>query len=273
MDIEKDSISGAAVLTERALNHLYNLSSVEYSSRKEFLSFIRKECSKISESQKSMISLRNELFFVLKAAEGAETLEEAKENLEKSILDRLQFLKDTETAIIEYGITLIRKGATILTHSRSSTVEKILFSAYKKTPFDVVVTESRPNCEGRLLAEALGRDGIPVTFIVDAAASFFTPDLVLVGADSVTPHYVINKIGTKFLAACFPTYVACATNKFTTEDLFIEEKDPEEVLEQEYENVTVRNYYFDRTPLDLVKGFITEYGIFTPEKVKSLFQY
>jgi translation initiation factor eIF-2B subunit delta len=273
MDIEKDNISGAAVLTERALTYLYDLSREKYSSKDEFLSLIRKECLKISESQKSMISLRNELSLVLKAAEEAETLEGARKNLEKSIHDRLQFLKDTETAIIEYGVTLIRKGVTILTHSRSSTVEKILLSAYEKTPFHIVVTESRPNCEGRLLAETLGRNGIPVTLIVDAAASSFFPDLVLVGADSVTPHHIINKIGTKFLAACFPTYVACTTNKFTTEDVPIEEKDPREVLEQEYENVTVRNYYFDRTPLDLVKGFITEYGIFTPEKVKSLFQH
>lgn len=272
MDIEDDNLSGAAVLTEKALTHLDALAKKEYSSQEEFLSTMKKECLHLVQSQKSMASLKNELLHVLRNAEKGETLEEAKKLVTQSVKERLQFLKKAEIKIIQYGTSLIREGSTVLTHSRSSTVEKILINAYLKIPFHIVVTESRPNCEGRLLAETLSAKGIPLTFIVDTAATLFNPDLVLVGADAVTPHYVINKIGTKFLAASFPTYVACSTNKFTKKRVAIEEKNPEEVLkkEEKYKNVQVKNYYFDGTPLNCIKGFITEYGILPPEKVKSL---
>ncbi len=271
MNIEDDNISGAAILTERALNYLYSLIDREYSSKDDFLSFLEKECLRLSESQKSMISLRNELSYVLKGAEKGETLEEAKQKLKESVEERLCFIKETEATITQLGVSLITEGSQVLTHSRSSTVEKVLFRAYQEKSFDLIVCESRPNYEGRLLAEAFGKAGVPVTLVVDSAASFFNPDIVLVGADSITPDHVINKVGTRFLASCFPVYVACSANKFTTEDVVIEEKDPKEVLEEPYKNVSVRNYYFDRTPLTCMTGFITEYGILTPQEVKSLF--
>ncbi len=270
---EENNLSGAAVLTERALAHLSTLMAKEYLSRDDFLLSLKKECISLSRSQKSMASLYNELFYVLKAAEKEENLEEAKDAAKTSIKERLDFLKKAETAIIEYAMTLFSESITVLTHSRSSTVEKILIHAYQKAPFYVVVTEGRPNFEGRLLAETLSAHGIPVTFVVDAAATLFSPDFVLVGADAVTPRHVINKIGTKFLALTFPTYVACSTSKFTTREVIIEEKNPEEVLkienERKYKKIQVKNYYFDGTPLEYIKGFITEYGILTPEKVKS----
>ncbi len=296
MRIEDDHLSGAAVLTERALDYLFALADREYSSSDDFLSFLRKECLKLSESQKSMVSLRRELSHVMcmvekakkeketekrkkkekrkgkrKGRETEEILEELKQVLRQSAAERLHSLREAETRIIQTGTSLIKEGSLLLTHSRSSTVEKILLHAYQKKWFRVIVTESRPNFEGNLLAEILGKAGIPVTLIVDAAASVFNPDVVLVGADSITPEYVINKIGTRFLAACFPTYVACSTNKFTEEEVIIEERDPAEVLTEQYENVTIRNYYFDRTPLKFIAGFITEHGILTPEKVKSYF--
>lgn len=271
MKIEDDNLSGAAVLTEKALTYLNTLTDKEYSSREDFLSTMKKECLRIVKSQKSMVSLRNEFSHVLRDADKGETLEEVQTLVKQSVKERLQFIKKAETKIIQYGTSLIREGSTVLTHSRSSTVEKILTNAYLRMPFHIVVTESRPACEGRLLAETLSEKGIPSTFIVDTAAALFNPDLVLVGADAVTPHYVINKIGTKFLAATFPTYVACSTNKFTKKRVTIEEKNPEEVLkkDEKYKNVQVKNYYFDGTPLNYVKGFITEYGILPPEKVKS----
>jgi translation initiation factor eIF-2B subunit delta len=270
MDISEDNISGAAVLTERALTSLYKMAEKEYSSPEEFFTALRRECSTIVQSHRSMISLQNELYLIIKAAEREETLEEMIPSVKRKISERLQFLKKAEANIVHYGSTLIKEDSTVLTHSRSSIVEKILIYAYERVHFSIIVTESRPNFEGRLLAECFNRKGISVTFIVDAAVTLFNPDLVLVGADSVTPRFVINKIGTKFLATLFPTFVACTTNKFTRSNITIEEEDPQEVLKGKYENINVKNYYFDGTPLNLMKGFITEYGILTPEKVRSL---
>ena len=269
MSIEDDTMSGAAVLTGKALIYLYRLSDKRYPSKDEFLSHIEEEVLKITRSHKSMISLKNEMFRILEAAEKGEDLQQAQQNAKEAVRERVQFLKKAETTIIQHATSLISKGCTILTHSRSSTVEKILISAYRKFPFFIIVTESRPNYEGRLLAQSLAQHSIPVTLIVDTAASLFSPDFVLVGADAVTSHYVINKIGTKFLAQSFPTYVACSTSKFTRQDVVIEEKDPREILKEKNDLITVKNYYFDGTPLEFMKGFITEYGILPPEKVKA----
>ncbi len=269
MSIEDDNLSGAAVLTGKALIYLYRLTDKKYPSKDEFTSCIEKEVLKISRSHKSMISLKNELFRVLEAAEKGETLQEAQKNVKQAVRERVQFLKKAETTIIQHGTSLISRGCTVLTHSRSSTVEKILINAYRKAPYYIIVTESRPNYEGRQLAQSLAQHSIPVTLIVDMAATLFSPGLVLVGADAVTPHYVINKVGTKFLAKTFPTYVACSTSKFTRQDIVIEEKDPREILEEENDNIQVKNYYFDGTPLEYIRGFVTEYGILTPEKVKA----
>jgi ribose 1,5-bisphosphate isomerase len=274
MDIEDDNLSGAAVLTEKALIYLYKLSDKKYKSQDEFLSTLKRDCLNIIQAHKSMISLRNELSHVVRAAEKSQTLKEAQQSAKQATKERVQFLKQAEKTIIQYGVSLIKEGMTVLTHSRSSTVEKILIYAYNYNPFHIIVTESRPNYEGRLLAESLSEKGIPTTFIVDTAATLFNPDLVLLGADSVTPHYVINKIGTKFLASLFPTYVACSTSKFTTKHVTIGEKNPDEVLkpQEKHKNIQVKNFYFDGTPIECIKGFITEYGILPPEKVKAALQ-
>ena len=274
MNFRDDNLSGASVLTERALTYLYKLADKKYESQDEFLSTVKKECLTLIRSQKSVISLQNELSRILRSAEKGETLVDAQKNVKVTAKERIQFLKKAETNIVYYGMSIIREGCTVLTHSRSSTVEKILINAYQKAPFYIIATEGRPNCEGRLLVESLSENRIPSTYIVDAAATLFSPDFALVGADAVTPQFVINKIGTKFLATNFPMYVACTTNKFTRKKVTIEEKDPDEVLKYDgkYEHVEVKNYYFDGTPIDCIKGFITEYGILAPEKVKSLLQ-
>ncbi|MBU7019006.1 MAG: hypothetical protein HXS44_15965 [Theionarchaea archaeon] len=274
MNFEDDSLSGATALTEKALTYIYKLADKKYSTRDDFLSTLKKESLSITKSQKSMVSLQNELSRVLRGAEKGEDLVKAQRNAKICAKERLQFLKKAETNIIYYGISLIREGCTVLTLSNSSIVEKILIHAYERIPFYIIATESRPNYEGRLLAESLNDKEIPVTLIVDAAATLFDPDIVLVGADSITPNFLINKVGTKFLATSFPTYVACCTNKFTKKKIMIEEKDPNEVLPgaNRYENLRVKNYYFDGTPLDCIRGFITEYGILSPEKVRSLLQ-
>lgn len=270
MRIEDDNLSGAAVLTEKALNYLCDLADNFYPSYDVFLSSLKKECQNLAQSHESMISLKNELSLVLKSTEKSHTLEEAQKTLKNITKERIQFLKNAETTTVQYGTSLIKENATVLTHSRSSAVEKILMCAHQKTSFHLIVTESRPNREGTLLAQTLAEKGIPVTLIVDAAATLFSPDVVLVGADSITPTHVVNKIGTKFLASSFNTFVVCTSSKFTTQDVTIEEKDPREVLKESHKNITVKNYYFDRTPLDYFKGFITEYGIKTPQEIRSL---
>ncbi|MBU7031616.1 MAG: hypothetical protein HXS53_03720 [Theionarchaea archaeon] len=270
MRVEDDTLSGAAVLTEQVLHYIQELTRREYPSREAFLTVLCAESSRLSESQKSMASIQGVLSRACSDAQGGKTLEEAKERARHSADIQLKTIHDAESSVTIHGSSLIKEGFQVLTHSRSSTVEKILVHAARETSFHLLVTESRPQNEGKILAETLVEKGIPVMFIVDAAAGAFDPDLVLVGADAVTPYYVVNKIGTSLLAARFPVHVACTTHKFTCQEVEIDEQDPGEILLNPHPGITVKNFYFDKTPLHMITGFVTERGILTPEDVKSL---
>jgi hypothetical protein len=66
----------------------------------------------------------------------------------------------------------------------------------------VIVCESRPLCEGVAMAQRLAAAGLHVALITDAQAGVFVEeaDVVLLGADAVTPAGVVNKVGSKLLA-------------------------------------------------------------------------
>jgi translation initiation factor 2B subunit (eIF-2B alpha/beta/delta family) len=75
-------------------------------------------------------------------------------------------------------------------------------SSSSKPGLSVIVCESRPLNEGIVMAQRLAAAGVDVTLITDAQASVFIEesDLVLLGADAVTPAGVVNKVGSKLLA-------------------------------------------------------------------------
>ncbi len=169
-----------------------------------------------------------------------------------------------------------------MTLSISGTVLDVL-RACAATIERVIVLESRPRYEGRETAAALAKRGIAVTLITDAQADIFLPfsQAVVVGADSVLADGgVLNKAGTALLAwaACghnVPFYVLCETLKISpkhwTGDLSkLEEKEAEEVLEQPLVGVSVRNFYFDYTPPQLVTGVITERGILGRQQIEQI---
>ena len=168
---------------------------------------------------------------------------------------------------------IIRDAATILTHSRSSTVLNAFVEARRTgRAFSVVATESRPMCEGRVLAATLAGHNIPVTLVSDAGASLAmgAVDLVIVGADKVTPANLINKIGTRMIALAarergLPLYAVFDSSKFICEEcsglaILQRERRPEELWRDAPGGVSVINRYFEPTPLGLFTGIITEDG-------------
>jgi len=163
---------------------------------------------------------------------------------------------------------LIRDGMVVMTHSRSSAVLRALLTAREQgRSFQVICTESRPLCEGVTLARTLAGAGIPVRLIVDAAAGAMLSqtDLVLVGADAISPRGLLNKIGTGSLALAaktlgVPCYALASFDKFFPEDYRAPEqelRDPAEILAERMEGVTPLNYYFDLTPLQYLTGVLT----------------
>ncbi len=186
--------------------------------------------------------------------------------------------------ITSCGLGLIADGDKIITHSYSSTVMAVLGEAPAEgKTIEVIATRSGAGGTGQKIAQELGRQGIKVTFIDDTAAGLYvsSANKVMVGADRICADGgVINGVGTYPLAlaaqkAAVPFYVLCETLKFDHrlrgEEADLEEKDPSEVVGRGKlpPTVSVKNPYFDLTPLDLVTGIVTENGLLAPDGVTA----
>src|SRR5512137_1720928 len=152
------------------------------------------------------------------------------------------------------GASLIKEGATILTHCNAGglatagygTALGVIRAAHEAGKnINVFADETRPWLQGaRLTAWELKKDSIPVTLITDSMAAFMMQqkriDAIIVGADRIAANGdVANKIGTYALAILakehnIPFYVAAPfstidLNIKTGKEIPIEERDKEEV--------------------------------------------
>jgi ribose 1,5-bisphosphate isomerase len=179
--------------------------------------------------------------------------------------------------LAEVGAHLLADGMTVITHSRSDSVIRILRAAarHRKT-LTVIATESRPLLEGRRVLEAAAHLGFRGQLIPDAAlaARMRAADLALVGADAILPSGAfLNKTGTFLLALAarhfgVPLYVAAETAKVDPRSVEghlpeVGERPPEEVTQgwRPPDGITVWNRFFETTPAELVEAYITELGL------------
>ncbi|MCP4808551.1 MAG: S-methyl-5-thioribose-1-phosphate isomerase [Proteobacteria bacterium] len=146
--------------------------------------------------------------------------------------------------------------------------------------------ETRPYLQGaRLTAWECQREGIPCTLIADSMAGALMAEgrinSVVVGADRVAANGdAANKIGTYTLAVLakhhgVPFYVAFPRSTLDLrcpngQHIPIEERSPDELttlrgVRIAPEGIHVWNPAFDVTPADLITGWITEDGLWTPE--------
>lgn len=93
-------------------------------------------------------------------------------------------------------------GSSLLPLLAASSANGSFKGSSRGPGLSVIVCESRPLCEGVVMAQRLAAAGLQVTAITDAQAGVFVEeaDLVLLGADAVTPAGVVNKVGSKLLA-------------------------------------------------------------------------
>ena len=189
------------------------------------------------------------------------------------------------------GAALIDPGSGVLTHCNTGSLATggygTALGVIRRGCADgrisrVYAGETRPWLQGaRLTAWELGRDGIPVTLLADAAAPLLMQQgkvaWVIVGADRVAANGdVANKIGTYGLAmaaryhgARFMVVAPASTVDMTLPAggrIPIEHRDGEEVLSVggrriAAEGATGWNPVFDVTPAALVDVLVTERGV------------
>ena len=180
------------------------------------------------------------------------------------------------TAVARFGTTLFDDGSggplRLVTLSFSRSALTLIQAIAAAREVRVACSEGRPALEGRRLASKLAEAGIAVTFFSDAALghAIGAADAVLVGADAVSPEWFLNKSGTRMLAAAaaqqgVPTYVVATRDKFVSHAvaarLVAREGGAGEIWESPPAGVTVRNPYFETTPLDLVASLVTDMGV------------
>jgi ribose 1,5-bisphosphate isomerase len=275
-DIAFDNLSGAAEILRRA-EGVFSLLRSE-SSRQAPISIqvaqgsIREASVALAKAQPDMSSLLRLASAALSASRAEATGSDALEAAASAARGFVESATNSAHAAATHAVKLIQEGSKVLTHSRSSTVLEALVEARRAgKQFKVVATESRPMLEGRKLANELSSYGIHVTVIADAAASLFieSVDLILVGADRITPQHLVNKVGTKMIALAarergVPIYAVSDTSKFVGvdyfEDTIRDQRDPGELWPDAPEGVAVQNRYFESMPLVFFTGFVTERG-------------
>jgi translation initiation factor eIF-2B subunit delta len=155
-------------------------------------------------------------------------------------------------------------------------VREALLANPGREALQVMVLESRPMLEGRLLAAALARAGVPVTLAVDAAASTLVRrcSMVLLGADSIGDAGVVNKVGTRTVtsearAAGVPVLVLADDTKFLPPGFpqRLGGPRPSREVWQAPAGVRIWNEYFEAVPLESMTSVVSELATMTPEDV------
>lgn len=200
------------------------------------------------------------------------------EAVERAAQAALRDAIDAEEAVARRAAGFV-SGRRVFTLSRSGTVLSALRRA-DPPPARIVIAASEPGGEGRTVAEALAKQGVPVTLVADAAvAQIFEQeqaDVVLVGADAVLRSgHVVNKVGTLTAASWarhhhVPCYAAAATDKIRTDDAAPLEDAAPATLYDGDAPLAPFNPLFEVTPARYFSGLITEDGILAATDVQDV---
>ena len=276
-EIALNNRSGAAEILERAVELFKLLAAADTRMISQARISAIEACAGLVRAQPRMAPLINLANAVIRATESPTSASEVLKAAAGAAFEFNQRCSRAAAAAATNAAALIHQGATVLTHSRSSTILRTLIDAHNAgTKFSVIVTESRPLQEGRTLAEALTMQGLGVTLIADAAVASVldTVTCVLVGADRVTPLMLENKIGTHLIALAaaeqrVPVYAVADSSKFINPPdpraLTEARRPPDELWPNSPDGVLVLNRYFEETPLHHFTGIITEDGVLAPE--------
>lgn len=157
---------------------------------------------------------------------------------------------------------------SVITLSRSGTVLEILKLWHQKNKrIKVVVCESRPMLEGRLMSVELADNGIKVELITDAMMGIYVNgvDATIIGADTVLKNgNVVNKTGSNALAVLCneskkPFFVVTTKSKISKKKTFqLKKQSPNEVWDKKIKNLSVSNSYFEEIEKKLITKIFTD---------------
>lgn len=277
-DLRSDHRSGAAELLRRAADvfawlradqaKVADLTKAQQAVLETAVALIR--------AQPEMAPLARLADSAFEAARHATDADDALRLAEQAARDFIACAIHSAEQTAAHAAELIGDNTTVLTHSRSSTVLTAFQQARRAgRRFRVIATESRPLMEGRALAEALAGESVNVTLIADTAAALMMPQVacVIVGADLVTPDWLVNKVGTRMIALAareggVRMVALCDTSKFIADWPAASEANRrrDELWPDAPPQVEIVNRYFEPTPIDYFTGIVTEDGLLAPRE-------
>ncbi len=283
------SADGTAIAAASALKDL--ALKTEAKSTKDLFDQLKKAAYGLRGARQSSAALHNCLDWIedagLKAYHEKVSLKKMRTIVGKACDKFVKRIAEAKQKIGEIGSKRIRSGDRILTLCRSTTVLAILQKVVEQgKKIEVFVAESRPDLEGRLLANQVAELGIPVTLITDFAARIFLPDtdILLAGGEAIAANgAIVSKVGTATLAelchdARVRVLIAVGSYKFSHETILgrlitLEEGNPGQVVPADEINpqITIRNPLFDVTGHEHIDAFITEQGIIPPQGAYLIF--
>ncbi|RRR73689.1 MAG: initiation factor 2B [Candidatus Viridilinea halotolerans] len=280
--IADDSVSGAVEIAEQSAQLLLRVAhanpTLSPALLRDQLLAVGWDLIRAHPTMAPLVNLINGMLWKLDAA--YERNVNAHYAVSEAIGEFKRRLRVHEAAIAETALRLIPEDGQILTTGRSTTVRAALRHALRAgRRFRVVCAEGRPACEGRSMATELATAGIPVTVVIDALAISLanSAQLVLVGADHLGSHGLVNKVGTYGLALAagavrVPIYALCGSEKFLPPGYMPPAQahwPAEQVWPDAPANIAITNLYFDTTPLDALAGIVTEQGIQPTEGIEA----
>jgi translation initiation factor 2B subunit (eIF-2B alpha/beta/delta family) len=223
-----DKLSGAAEIAERAARAMVGLSKRELPDAIETLLRGHPQMA-------SLWRLGHDLLLAEDTHQGSEAF------LQKLVAD--------ERAISVLTPLLPDR---LLTISYSSTVKE---AVRVRQPVQVLCMQSDPGGEGLQMAGALSAWVEASVIPDDEALGQIPADVVVVGADAVTPESLVNKVKTRRLAEAaqsksVPCFAVAGETKFVPEVLPVTEP-------------------FETVSLDLFTGIATPMGLLTPSEANA----
>jgi translation initiation factor 2B subunit (eIF-2B alpha/beta/delta family) len=273
-NLKRDDLHGASWLSLHAISTL-SLSANESGAVTiaDFVNEIEEVAEQLVSARPNITPIANYvnqfLHQILTKSQNENDMEVMKRFAEMKGKELIKSATKAFAKTVEYASGIISDMDTIITCSYSSTVCQVLeLASQRETRFRVIVAESKFNDKsyGEITARQLMKYPIPIEVIPDGDINrrISKADKALVGADSITEDgYFINGKPTFLLAQAarsknIPFYVSCETAKFAIRGYVTKSMELEPV--------------FDRTPLDLVTGIITEKGTMLPSLVMSYIQ-
>ena len=181
---------------------------------------------------------------------------------------------DAQEKINKNIFKLIKNNSVVFTHCHSTNVTNALIYAKKKgKKFQVYNTETRPLFQGRKTAKELKKNKIKVTMFVDSAVGVALSkeqgtkkvNLILLGADAITPKGVVNKIGSEVIAQIaknqkIPIYIVADSWKFTRAKVPLENRKLNEIWDRAPKNIKIKNPAFEFIERKYLSGIVSEHG-------------